>query len=71
MYVKSSLQRIGHVAETVVPDKLLCEYFESDECNAYKRPELKLNRLSMKISNKLFNGDHIDVVMVNVTQRRL
>jgi hypothetical protein len=41
--------------------------------NAYKRSDLKkkLNRLSMKISSKLFNGDHIDDVMVNVTQRRL
>jgi hypothetical protein len=42
--------------------------------NAYKRPDLKeknLNRLSMQNSNKLFNGDHIDDVMDNVTQRRL
>jgi hypothetical protein len=41
--------------------------------NAYKRPDLKknFNRLSMKISSKLFNGDHIDDVMDNVTQRRL
>ena len=41
--------------------------------NAYKRSDLKkkLNRLSMKISSKLFNGDHNDDVMVNVTQRRL
>jgi hypothetical protein len=41
---------------------------------AYKRPDLKkknLNRLSMKNSNKLFNGQHIDDVMDNVTQRRL
>jgi hypothetical protein len=41
--------------------QLLFEFHNSKE----------LNRLSMKISNKLFNGDHIDVVMVNVTQRRL
>ena len=41
--------------------------------DAYKRPDLEknLNRLSMKNSNKLFNGDHINDVMDNVTQRRL
>jgi hypothetical protein len=41
--------------------------------DAYKRPDLKnkLNRLSMKNSNKLFNGDHIDDVMDNVTHKRL
>jgi hypothetical protein len=43
--------------------------------DAYKRPDLKnqkkINRLSMKNSNKLFNGDHIDDVMDTVTQRRL
>ena len=44
--------------------------------DAYKRPDLKkkkkkINRLSMKNSNKLFNGDNIDDVMDNVTQRRL
>ena len=44
--------------------------------DAYKRPDLKktkkkLNRLSMKNSNMLFNGDHIDDVMDNATQRRL
>jgi hypothetical protein len=49
--------------------------------DAYKRPDLKkkkkkkkkkkLNRLSMTISNKLFNGDHINDVMDNVTQRRI
>jgi len=41
---------------------------------AYRRPDLKnknLNRLSMKNSNKLLNGHHIDDVMDNVTQRRL
>jgi hypothetical protein len=31
----------------------------------------KLNRLLMKNSNKLLNGDHIDDVMDNVTQRGL
>jgi hypothetical protein len=44
--------------------------------DAYKRPDLKkkkkkLNRLSMTISNKLFNGDHINDVMDNVAQRRI
>ena len=41
--------------------------------DAYKRPDLKkkLNRLSMKNSNKLFNGDHIDDVMDNITHKRL
>ena len=43
--------------------------------DAYKRPDLKkikkINRLSMKNSNKLFNGDHIDDVMDNVTHKRL
>ena len=43
--------------------------------DAYKRPDLKkkikLNRLSMKNSDMLFNGDHIDDVMDNVTQIRL
>jgi hypothetical protein len=36
-----------------------------------KKNKKKLNRLSMKDSNKLFNGDHIDDVMDNVTHRRL
>jgi hypothetical protein len=37
--------------------------------DAYKQPDLKkkLNRLLMKNSNKLLNGDHIDDVMDNVT----
>jgi hypothetical protein len=41
--------------------------------DAYKRPDLKkkLNRLSMKNANKLFNGDHIDDGMDDVTQTRL